>query len=99
MTGKTIILRIASLNTINDLKARIYEQEGIPPEKQCLLLDGRQLCDGNQTLLENNIGMESTIFLVQCQVKQITAHSVSIIEQAPQIINEVESEYIYKNGW
>eukprot|EP01084_Bolivina_argentea_P167798 291138_1 len=62
--GRTIILdNVAPNNTIMDIKARIQDQEGIPPEQQRLIFAGRQLEDG-RTRFEYNISDGSTLNLV-----------------------------------
>ncbi|CAI7994897.1 Polyubiquitin-A, partial [Geodia barretti] len=42
-TGKTIRLEVASSNTIENVKAELEEQEGLPLDQQRLILDGREL--------------------------------------------------------
>jgi ubiquitin len=63
LTGKTVSIEVEEGESIEDVKAKIAEKEGIPPEQQRLIFGGQQLQDA-KTLQDYDVGDDATLHLV-----------------------------------
>jgi hypothetical protein len=63
LTGRTDIIRCASYNTIADLKDKVQDQLGIPPDQQRLIHASKQL-DDDRTLADYNINKGNLLHMV-----------------------------------
>ena len=92
LSGKTITLEVEPTDSIEAIKAKIQEKEGIPPDTQLLVCNNIVLDEG-KTLSDYDIQKESTLYL---RSTHLTATSATVFGQSKYVTTFYLSAFHYQ---